>query len=121
MDVRRALGNWIRSRKDVLMPKWLRGVARLIMKGDQKVKKKKRLFSLTHCILGNFACFFYLLMFFKFNFFEKFFHEYHQSVKNLDPDQAQHFVGPDLGPKCLQKLPADDTCKQRVKEKIDWE
>ena len=27
----------------------------------------------------------------------------------LDPDQAQHFVGSDLGPNCLQKLSADDT------------
>ena len=27
---------------------------------------------------------------------------------SLDPDQARHFVGPDLGPNCLQKLPADD-------------
>ena len=32
----------------------------------------------------------------------------------LDPDQAPHFVGPDLGPKCLQKLSADDTRRQRV-------
>ena len=23
---------------------------------------------------------------------------------NLDPDQARHFVGPDLGPNCLQKI-----------------
>ena len=27
----------------------------------------------------------------------------------LDPDQVQHFVGPDLGPNCLQKFTADDT------------
>ena len=34
---------------------------------------------------------------------------------SLDPDQAQHFVGPDLGPNCLQTLAADDTHKrQRV-------
>ena len=32
---------------------------------------------------------------------------------SLDPDQAQHFVGPDLGPNCLQRLSADDT-RQRV-------
>ena len=30
---------------------------------------------------------------------------------SFDPDQAGHFVGPDLGPKCLQKLSADDTRK----------
>ena len=34
----------------------------------------------------------------------------------MDPDQAQHFVGSDLGPNCLQMLPADDTSSQRVKE-----
>ena len=31
---------------------------------------------------------------------------------SLDPDQAQHYVGPDLGPKCLQRLSADDTSRQ---------
>ena len=33
---------------------------------------------------------------------------------HLDPDQARHFVGPDLGPNCLQKLSADDSRRQRV-------
>ena len=28
---------------------------------------------------------------------------------SLDPDQARRFVGPDLGPNCLQMLYADDT------------
>ena len=56
----------------------------------------------------------HLLIFFKINFFKKFFQEYHQSVSNsLDPDQGQHFVGPDLGPNCLQRLLADDTRRQR--------
>ena len=37
------------------------------------------------------------------------------SVSNrLDPDQARHFVSPDLGPNCLQKLSADDTSRQIV-------
>ena len=31
---------------------------------------------------------------------------------NLDPDQARHFVGPDLGPNCLQRLSADTTSRQ---------
>ena len=31
---------------------------------------------------------------------------------SLDPDQARHFVGPDLGPNCLQKLTADDTSRK---------
>ena len=33
---------------------------------------------------------------------------------SLDPDQTQGFVGPDLGPNCLQRLSADDTRRQRV-------
>ena len=28
---------------------------------------------------------------------------------SLDQDQARHFVGPDLGPKCLKRLSAEDT------------
>ena len=28
---------------------------------------------------------------------------------SLDPDEARHFVGPDLGPNCCQKLSADNT------------
>ena len=31
------------------------------------------------------------------------------------PDQARHFVGPDLGPNCLQRLSAANTSKQTVK------
>ena len=42
---------------------------------------------------------------------------------SLDPDQAQHFVGPDLGPNCLQRLSADDTLSwqrvNRVKNKLN--
>ena len=34
---------------------------------------------------------------------------------SLDLDQAQHFVRPDLGPNCLQRLSADDTSRQRSK------
>ena len=33
---------------------------------------------------------------------------------SLDLDQAQHFVGPDLGPSCLQRIQSDDTNRQRV-------
>ena len=28
---------------------------------------------------------------------------------SLDPDQARHIVGPDLGPNCLHSVSADDT------------
>ena len=31
----------------------------------------------------------------------------------LDSDQARHFVRPYLGPKCLQRLSADNTRRQR--------
>ena len=30
-------------------------------------------------------------------------------ANSLDPDHARCFIGPDLGPNCLQKLSADDT------------
>ena len=33
---------------------------------------------------------------------------------SFDPDQARHFVGPDLGLNCLQRLSADDTIRQRA-------
>ena len=50
-----------------------------------------------------------LPIFFKINFFEKFFQEYHLSVNRLDPNQVRYFVGLDLGANCLQRLSADDT------------
>ena len=34
---------------------------------------------------------------------------------SLDPDQTRCFVGPDLGPNCLQRLSADNTRRQSVK------
>ena len=33
----------------------------------------------------------------------------------LDQDQARHFIVPDMGPNCLQKLSAEDTSRQGVK------
>ena len=33
-------------------------------------------------------------------------------LNSLDPDQAQHFVVPDLGPNCLQRLSADDKSRE---------
>ena len=32
-----------------------------------------------------------------------------------DPDKAQHFASPNLGPNCLQSLSAGDTGRQGVK------
>ena len=45
--------------------------------------------TLTHCMLGNFSCFFVVCwLFFKTNFSKKIFQENHQNVNSLDPDQA---------------------------------
>ena len=76
---------------------------------------------LTRCMLGNFACFFFVICGFLFlNFFfqknlsgifsKKSFRNTIRVSNSLDPDQARHFVGPDLGPNCLQRLSADDKC-----------
>ena len=35
-------------------------------------------------------------------------------TNRLEPDQARHFVGSDLGPNCLQILSADDTSRYRA-------
>ena len=36
----------------------------------------------------------------------------------LDPDQDQHYVGPDLCPNCLQRLSVDN--KSRRKQGMSW-
>ena len=42
-----------------------------------------------------------------------------QSVTNsLDPDQARHFIRPDLGPNCLQGFAEDDTCRKETELKL---
>ena len=38
---------------------------------------------------------------------------------SLDPDQARHFVGPDLGPNCLQRLSADKVGKELNTKQLD--
>ena len=43
---------------------------------------------------------------------KKIFQEYIQSA-SLEPDQARHFVWPDLSPNCLQRLSSDNTGRQR--------
>ena len=43
--------------------------------------------------------------FFKITFFK---------LNSLDPDQAEHFGQPGLGPNCLQKLSVNDPSRQRV-------
>ena len=44
-----------------------------------------------------------------------FFNTIHVS-NTLNPDQARHFVGPDLGPNCLQRLSADNKVALSGKE-----
>ena len=60
---------------------------------------------LTLCMLGNFSCFCcHLPTFFKCNFLKNTI----RVSNSLNPDQDQHFVSPDLGPNCLQRISADD-------------
>ena len=47
--------------------------------------------------------------FFQNNIFKKILSGIPSGYHRFDLDQAQRFVGPDLGPNCLQKLSADDT------------
>ena len=54
-----------------------------------------------------------LPIFFKINIFRKILSGISSVSNNLDPDQAGHFVRPDLHPNCLQKLSADDTSRER--------
>ena len=61
----------------------------------------KKIFLLTLCML--FFCVFFLSSadIFQNQFFEKLFQN------TSDKSLYQHFVGPDLGPNCLQRLSAD--------------
>ena len=60
---------------------------------------------LTLCMLGNFQG----LIFSKIIFDKK------PSVSySFNPDQALHFIRPDLGQNCFHRLTADDSCGQRV-------
>ena len=36
-------------------------------------------------------------------------------ANSLDPDQARRIVGPVLGPNSLQRLAADDNCRQELR------
>ena len=67
--------------------------------------------ALTHCMLGIFACFLSsancccIFVFLR----RKFFRNIIRVSNSFDPDQAQHFVEPNLGPNRLQMLSAHDT------------
>ena len=68
-------------------------------------------------MLGNIVCFLSSADFYfqKLNFSKK--HLFRNTIKlsnSLDPDQAQHFVEPDLGLNSLQRLSAGDTSRERL-------
>ena len=97
----------------------LRSIASLIRQtrgaGDQTPIPGFKTNGLTLCILGNFSCFFVACCFFsKSTFWKNSFMSTIRVSNSLDLDQARHFVGPDLGPNCLQKLSADDIRRQKV-------
>ena len=74
----------------------------------------------AYLLLDNFPCFFCRWpIFFKIIFFEKIPSGIDTIIRvsnSLDTDQTQHCVGTDLGPNCLQRLSADNTGRQKVKE-----
>ena len=61
----------------------------------------------------NFHAFCRLLIFFKINFSKISFRNTIRVSNCMDLDQARCFVGPDLGPNCLQRLSADNTSRYR--------
>ena len=62
-----------------------------------------------------FSCFFIVCRFFsKPTFLKNSFRNTIRVTNSLDPDQARHLLGPDLGPNCLQRLSASDTCSQTI-------
>ena len=76
---------------------------------------------ITLCTLENFCLHFSCLLIFSNQLFhKKFFLEYFWNIirlsNSLDPDQAQQFVGPDLGLNCLQKLLSDDTSRRKINQ-----
>ena len=50
----------------------------------------------------------------KSSFSKKSFRNTFRLSNSLDPDQAQHFVSPGLGPNCLQRFAVDNFSRQRV-------
>ena len=78
---------------------------------------KWRFTPLGLCMLGNFSCFCVdCWLFFKINYFQKFFQEHYRSVKQFQPRSGPTPVGPDLGRNCLQRFfSRDKSCHQQGK------
>ena len=73
--------------------------------------------------LFNSACWVIFMLYVVCRFFQSSFLKTIRVSNSLDPDQGQHFVGPDLGLICLQRLSADDNCRQRLgfrKGELHW-
>ena len=62
-------------------------------------------------MLGHFSCFVLASadFFSKSTFFENSFRISIRVSNNMNPDQDRHFVGPDQGPNCLQRLGCQQT------------
>ena len=75
--------------------------------------------SSINCLLGSLTCFLSSADFFSNTHFSKYsFRNTIRVPNSLDPDHARRFVGPDLGPNCLQKSSVDDTSRQKVNLKL---
>ena len=67
----------------------------------------------TLWLQGNFACFLTFADFFSKAIFSKtLFRITIRGSISLDPDQAGHFIEPDLGQNCLQRISADETSRR---------
>ena len=76
--------------------------------------------SLSPWMLGIFSCFCWPLLtfFLKLAFSNNSFRNTFRVSNSLDPDQEQHFMGPDLGPNCLQKMTKVTASKERVNAQL---
>ena len=81
---------------------------------DKKIMTllRKKLLNSPYGSFINFACSFFS----KSTFTKKSFTNSIRVSNSLDPDQAQHFVEPDLGPNCLLRLSAEDASRLLGKE-----
>ena len=85
---------------------WQHSVVLVVSEALEPKISKKHVSTL--CMLGNFSWIFLSNLAFS---------KKKKRVSNrLDPDQAQHSVGPDLGPICLQILSAEDKLPLARKE-----
>ena len=82
----------------------------------QELTKPTILHTYFHlCLLGKIACFLTSADYLSKSAVSK--NSFRKDIKvsdSLDPDQARHYVGPDLSPNCLQRLSADDNSRQRI-------